>query len=148
MLEELEKSNFEINPDLGIQFDAHKIIGPEPRPDEEEEEGMFGRRERRMRRPDELKVKVFIINEDGNWSDCGIGTLIFLTKTEIIVCSDDNNLKERDVIAPDRAKKLRGGHGTSSLEVMNSDRGELLLNLDLKDAKDFMKSQSRSFGFG
>lgn len=144
MLEELEKSNFELNPNDTIEFDSgREVIGPQPRPSEEMEDLLI-EKEKKIDRPDELKVKVFIINEDGNWSDCGIGTLIFLSMTEIVVCSDDNDLKERDVIAPDRAKKLRGGHGTSSLEVMNMDRGELLVNLDLNSAKDFMKTQSKS----
>lgn len=41
--------------------------------------------------PEEFQVKVFVINMDGNWSDCGVGILIFLNNFEIVVCTDGND---------------------------------------------------------
>lgn len=143
MLREYEQDIL-LNQTNGSTDEADGIFGPYQRPSYEHMEEPLSPGNS-VEKPDELKVKVFIINDDGNWSDCGIGTLIFINNTEIVVCSDDNDLKERDVIAPDRGLKLRGGYGTSSLEIMNNDRGELLLKLDLKNAKNFIKTQSKIY---
>lgn len=143
MLEEFEHAKL-LNQENGSSNETEEVIGPLPRPNIYGLDGSMSPA-KEIERPDELKVKVFVINEDGNWSDCGIGTLIFISNTEVVICSDDNDLKERDVIAPDRANKLRGGHGKDSLEIMNADRGELLVKLNLKKAKDFIKTQSKLF---
>ena len=97
--------------------------------------------------PDEYIVKVFVINEDGNWSDCGVGKLIFLTHKDVVVCAEKHDQKDRDVISANRAEKLRGGGGKSSTEVIGEDRGELLLKVDLTMTEEFVKTQSKFLGF-
>jgi hypothetical protein len=95
--------------------------------------------------PEEFQVKVFVINMDGNWSDCGVGVLIFLNNFEIAVCTDGNDQTGKDFMDEDRAESMRGNIGKHSEPLLGVDRGEIILKVDLREAKDFMKSQSKYF---
>jgi hypothetical protein len=95
--------------------------------------------------PEEFQVKVFVINLDGNWSDCGVGVLMFLDNYQIAVCTDGNDQTGKDFMEDYRAEALRDNIGKSSEPLLGIDRGEVILKVDLREAKDFMKSQSKHF---
>lgn len=61
--------------------------------------------------PEEFQVKVFVINLDGNWSDCGVGMLIFLNTSEIVVATDGNDQTGKDYLEESRAENMRGNIG-------------------------------------
>lgn len=97
--------------------------------------------------PEEYQVKVFVINQDGNWSDCGVGVLIFLNNFEITVCTDGNDQAGRDFMEDDRADAMRGNIGKNSEPLLGVDRGEIILKIDLREGREFSKSQSKNFNY-
>jgi len=143
MLEEKESPFSQIQSENQME-ENKQFIGPMPGPmdlepaeEPEEEEGDY------IKPPMDLKVKLFVINEDGNWSDCGVGTLVFLSKYELIVCSDNISGDEPDFIETERKLKLRGGHNEETEDLFGKDRGDLLLKVDLKEGKEYLKTQSK-----
>lgn len=89
-------------------------------------------------RYDRAIVKVFIINYDGNWSDCGAGRISFEIESEtqviLTVLAEGENLdEEKDPIEEVRMKKLRGIH----LEDSN-----MILKVNMNKGSSFTRSQS------
>jgi len=87
-----------------------------------------------------FKVKVFVINEDGNWSDCGMGTIVKDLDSAIIVYQPKGDPRDRDFIEESRLRKLKGG----DLQINYEDKGELILRATISEAIDFKRSQSKS----
>lgn len=83
-------------------------------------------------------VKVFIIeNAEGNWLDCGAGTLQLVIKSggQIKGLQVVTNLLEaetRDYISGARAKRLRGG----------SEDNSIILDISFESTNEFAKCQS------
>ncbi len=97
--------------------------------------------------PEEFQVKVFVINMDGNWSDCGVGMLIFMNNFDIVVCTDGNDQAGKDFMDDKRERALRNYLGKCSESLLGKDRGDLIIKVDLREAKLFTKSQSKDFYF-
>lgn len=87
---------------------------------------------------DKAIVKVFIINYDGNWSDCGAGRITFKVgpndEIEIKVTRDNDPFDDdRDEIEKSREEKLRGD------ELKNP---SVILKCSLSKGKNFSRNQS------